>query len=155
MFIVEPQQSFANFWVRGIASLIDEVITTVPSYFLGELAVWLLSSIFDVQISVQMKSFVGFAAGFFISIPYHIAFLPVMGWTPGKRLFNLVVVDYKTKKKLSWKQSFFRYLAQIVSMVPLGAGYLMALFDPEKRALHDLIAGTIVYKENKTGILNS
>jgi len=37
-----------------------------------------------------------------------------------------------------------RYLAQLVSSATLSIGYIMAAFDPEKRALHDRICNTRV-----------
>jgi len=43
--------------------------------------------------------------------------------------------------------AFLRYLASILSALTLGIGYLMVLWDSEKRTLHDLICGTrVIYR---------
>ncbi len=42
--------------------------------------------------------------------------------------------------------SFVRFVGYIISWIPLGLGFLMAAFQKQKLALHDLIAGTeVVY----------
>ena len=48
------------------------------------------------------------------------------------------------------KQSVVRTVGYALSYAPLGAGFLMAAIHPEKRALHDLIAGTVsITKERR------
>jgi uncharacterized RDD family membrane protein YckC len=148
-------ERFAGFWRRGLASLLDEVITMIPSYFMGQAALYLIYFLFirdtpfENAFSPGMKNYVGIFAGFFVSVPYEIGFHYLKGWTPGKRVLGIVVRDYKTRGPLTLKQCVVRYLGQIVSMIPFGAGYLMAAWDPEKRALHDLMAGTISYTFRK------
>jgi uncharacterized RDD family membrane protein YckC len=44
---------------------------------------------------------------------------------------------------ISLKQSWIRCLSYTLSYLPMCAGFIMAAFQPEKRALHDLIAGTV------------
>jgi hypothetical protein len=43
-----------------------------------------------------------------------------------------------------WLRALLRYLAEWVSAFSLGAGYLFVAFRPDRRALHDLLAGTRV-----------
>lgn len=72
----------------------------------------------------------------------------VSGQTPGKRIVGVRVVDQGTLGYLSLGQSVGRYAGSQVSGCLCGVGYLMAAFNPEKRALHDYIAGTrVVYSE--------
>ncbi|MEA1918610.1 MAG: RDD family protein, partial [Campylobacterota bacterium] len=49
---------------------------------------------------------------------------------------------------LSNKQLIIRYIGYIVSIIPLMIGFFMVAFRSDKRALHDLLAGTVViYRE--------
>jgi uncharacterized RDD family membrane protein YckC len=47
---------------------------------------------------------------------------------------------------VSFGQSIVRAAGYIVSALPLGLGFLPALFGPERRALHDRLADTRVVK---------
>jgi uncharacterized RDD family membrane protein YckC len=50
--------------------------------------------------------------------------------------------------RISLLRSTGRYLASFVSSVILFAGFLLIIFHPEKRGLHDLIANTYVMKRD-------
>ncbi len=71
------------------------------------------------------------------------------GTTPGKRLVGIKIVDAETFKDITNKQAITRSLGYIVSTLPFGIGFLMVLFRKDKRALHDLIANTVVIHEEK------
>jgi uncharacterized RDD family membrane protein YckC len=67
-------------------------------------------------------------------------------------LLKIYVVDAKSFKPITLKQSVLRCMGYVVSGLPFLCGYLMAAFHPEKKALHDLIGGTVsIIKEKKTG----
>src|SRR5947208_255797 len=68
-----------------------------------------------------------------------------LGATPGKLVLKLKVVR-PDGAKVSLGRALGRYFAKMISAVLLGIGYIMAAFDPEKRALHDRIADTRVIK---------
>ncbi len=69
--------------------------------------------------------------------------------TPGKMLLSLKVVDSKTLGKPTKLQFITRLFAYPVSFIPLGLGMFYIAFNKNKRALHDLIAGTAVIKVQK------
>ena len=66
------------------------------------------------------------------------------GATPGKKMLGIHVVDAKTHAEMNNKQAIVRYISYIASSLPLGLGFLMVAFHKEKRALHDILAGTVV-----------
>lgn len=70
------------------------------------------------------------------------------GTTPGKRLVGIKIVDSKGYKDISNKQAITRSLGYIPSTLLFGIGFLMVLFRKDKRALHDLLADTVVIYEN-------
>ena len=72
----------------------------------------------------------------------------------GKHCLRIVVVSAKAHPgsgfgRVTREQSLIRCLAYVVSYLPLGAGFLMILFHPERKALHDLIAGTACLRLKK------
>ena len=69
--------------------------------------------------------------------------------TPGKMFMSLRVVDNKTLGKPTKLQFITRLLAYPISFIPLGLGMFFVVFNKNKRALHDFIAGTAVIKVQK------
>lgn len=65
------------------------------------------------------------------------------GATVGKRLMGIRVVR-RDGAPLGWGRAWVRALAYLLSTPLCNAGFLVALFHPESRALHDLISGSLV-----------
>ncbi|MDQ6741431.1 MAG: RDD family protein [Candidatus Dormibacteraeota bacterium] len=65
--------------------------------------------------------------------------------TVGKRMTGLMVTDLAGRRLGFWRASA-RYFAKILSALPILIGYLLAAFTPQKQALHDMIAGTLVVR---------
>lgn len=55
-----------------------------------------------------------------------------------------LIVTTQSGYRLSARRAAIRALLWPISLLPLGAGMLPIFFDPERRALHDHIAGTVV-----------
>lgn len=64
--------------------------------------------------------------------------------TPGKQLMDCEVVDATTLKNLRPGQAVIRYVGYIVSLLPLGLGFLWILWDRKKRGFHDFLAHSVV-----------
>ncbi len=125
----------AGFFRRFFALLIDGLLLAV----LQTVVLFALGGPGNATASL-VAGLVGFAAA---------ALLFVLGWsrfgaTPGKKLLGLVVCDLSGAVGLPLGRAVVRWLGYLVSAIPLGAGYLMALFVPQRRALHDLMAGSYV-----------
>ena len=70
--------------------------------------------------------------------------------TPGKMLLRMEIVDKETLGKPTRHQFIVRYLAYLLSMLPLGMGLMTVLFTKQRQALHDKVAGTVVvFKHRK------
>lgn len=74
---------------------------------------------------------------------YNLIFLKRMGATPGKKLMKLRVVSLNGGE-LDKNQRMLRSAVSLVSGYAAGLGYLWALFEPQKRGWHDLLADTRV-----------
>jgi len=74
--------------------------------------------------------------------------LTKLGQTPGKKAYIMKVVDVKTKEKISFFRAIIRFVAFLFSATIL-LGLLVPFYRKDNRALHDLIAGTIVIVSDK------
>jgi len=63
--------------------------------------------------------------------------------TPGKKAYEIKVVDVKTGQNLSFFRAFLRFIAFLFSATIL-IGVFIQLFRKDNRALHDLIAQSVV-----------
>ena len=73
-----------------------------------------------------------------------------IGWSPGKRLLGLRVVDAEGHAP-GLLRGFVRSLFALASDLPLFIGYVWALFDGERRAWHDHLARTWVVRARDDG----
>lgn len=78
---------------------------------------------------------------------YFLLTLLFMGRSPGHRLMALRVVDRHGGPPQP-TTAVVRTLAQIAGLLPVALGSLWFAFDDERRALHDLVAGTYVVRSS-------
>ena len=74
---------------------------------------------------------------------YFVLFWSSAGQTPGMRLLR-VRVRRLDGSALSIGRSLLRLVGLLLSIVPLGAGFIPVLFTERRRGLADFIAGTVV-----------
>jgi uncharacterized RDD family membrane protein YckC len=81
-----------------------------------------------------------FAAGAVFS-----TFWALVGQTPGMRFLS-IRLTYHGSRDITLGLAVRRFLAVIISVIPLGLGFLAVLRDPSRRAWHDRLTGTeVVY----------
>ena len=125
----------AGFWVRGGAVLIDVVCVMAAEMAFG----FFLWAVAEERLAAAASR-----AFRFLASPCYFVFLHwARGQTLGKMAFHVRVVS-GDGGPLSFGQAVLRHLGSWLSAVILGIGYLVAAFRADKRALHDLIAGTRV-----------
>jgi uncharacterized RDD family membrane protein YckC len=78
-----------------------------------------------------------------------VAFWIKMSATPGKLLLSCKVADADTLRPLRPGQAALRCFGYLISLIPLGFGFIYAAWDPRKQALHDKIARTVVIVEDE------
>jgi uncharacterized RDD family membrane protein YckC len=76
---------------------------------------------------------------------YYTFFHFSYGQTPGKMMKGLVVLT-NHQKKLTLKQSLFRWIYYLISLLPLGIGFWMASRKTGGETWHDRMAGTWVWR---------
>ena len=64
--------------------------------------------------------------------------------TPGKLALRCQVVDAQSGEAVGTRQAVLRYLGYVLSVLPLGLGFLWIAWDSRKQGWHDKLAGTVV-----------
>lgn len=161
--VAETTVRYVGFWMRLVADILDSLILSAGSWFLEMVILGVIHWTRVLFLSAENRATMpGFSDAFtpltlqivnmglyaLIAFPYTVYSHYYWGATPAKRLFRIQVVDFETMKPVTMRQSVIRCLSLIVSYLPLAAGYLMVGLHPQKRALHDLIAGTVsIYRK--------
>jgi len=157
---MNSQVRYAGFFIRLVASFLDTLFLALP---LG-IIVYLLSGgewfdfaqyqqnmqlallgnphALDTQPQTSMKWEIVFEV--LVLVVTIIFWREFGGTTPGKKLVGIKIVDAKTLGDITNKQAITRSLGYIPSTLLFGVGFLMVAFRKDKRALHDLLADTIV-----------
>jgi uncharacterized RDD family membrane protein YckC len=76
---------------------------------------------------------------------YEAVFLARSGATPGKMIAGLKVIR-PDGSPIGMGRAFGRYFAKLLSGLTLMIGFVMAAFDSERRALHDMVCDTRVIR---------
>ena len=66
------------------------------------------------------------------------------GGSPGMRALGLRLFDWRQRIPIGYARAWLRLGAVLVTCLTLGLGFLLIPFRKDRRALHDLLAGTIV-----------
>lgn len=130
----------AGFWIRVLAALLDALVCSLVQFSLGFAAGSLWGR--EVGASPAFQSMVVVFTLLF-ALLYTAALHGGPGQTVGKLLVGVRVVALDGEA-LGFGAALLRSLAYLVSLLPLGAGFLMAGLRRDKRALHDLLAGSRV-----------
>ena len=136
MYDVRP----AGFWIRAVALAIDGVVLSLVDRSLGLVARRFWGA--GVEESAMLHSMT-FTFTLLFAALYVTLLHAGTGQTIGKLLVraHVVLVD---GEPVPVGASLLRFFGYFVSCATLGFGYLMAGLRRDKRALHDLIAGTRV-----------
>lgn len=126
----------ANLFARWVALLLDPLIAVVL-YFIG------------IGVFGAMSEELGIVAAILLPIFYLVWFLTLLrqGFTPGKKLLGLQVINQQTGENPGFGKMFLReVIGRFLSALFFGIGYFWALFDKNSQAWHDKLAGTVVVK---------
>ncbi|MEJ7623235.1 MAG: RDD family protein [Pyrinomonadaceae bacterium] len=138
----EEIEDLAPFSMRFSAGLFDLIITGFasllllsPAAFMG--AEWLTG--YGALAILGMFAFVTFL--------YMTICLGFFGKSMGMRLFSLELVDAAENEYPSMQQAAINSSVFLLSLGFAGAGFLTVFFNEERRAVHDLLSGTILVRE--------
>ena len=127
----------ASPWLRLSAFLIDAAVLAVVNLAVA-------ASTGDIEVSQRNT----FALIFVTTVVYHVGFVAWRGATPGKMAVGITIA-YQDGKAVRPDTAILRYLVLLVgNMFVVGAlvSLVLIITDPQRRALHDRVAGTLVRK---------
>lgn len=152
---------YGGFWIRVGALMLDSIILSIP---LGILVVIIMFVVFggtmEAMQSGDQRAIEAAVASFLVMYAILTVLMLVMMWlyeailtssaagaTFGKRICGLRVVR-SDGSRVGFGRATGRYFAKIIISggFTFYIGYLMAAFTDRKRALHDMIADTVVVK---------
>jgi uncharacterized RDD family membrane protein YckC len=139
---MEQEMEYVGFWARAVAAIIDlvlQLLITAP----------LTIAVYGRFVSPPGSMYMGPGDVLINVVVPAILVLGFWLWkgaTPGKLAMSARIVDADTGAPMTSGQAVGRYLAYIVSALPLGIGFMWAGLDRRKQAWHDRLAGTVVIR---------
>lgn len=169
----EMERTYAGFWARFAAYFIDAAIVAFMLVQLYELMQVSLLTYFashpdklkaiehvlnntrdfssgyssQYEITQFLMYYILSAYSLMVTWVYFAGFesSPLMA-TPGKWLLGLYVTD-EENNRVTFGKATGRHWAKIISGIILGFGYIMAGYTDYAQALHDKMAGCLVYRK--------
>ena len=134
---------YAGFWRRLVAIVVDGLVVGIPlSFILGAAGG-------GIQQSAQSSGH-----GLIRLVVYWLYFALMesssLQATLGKMLMGIKVTDLNGAR-ISFARATGRYFAKILSAIICFIGYILAAFTERKQALHDMIASTLVVRNEYAG----
>lgn len=154
----KDEVTFAGFWVRLAAYIIDSAILLIPLLVVRLLISGVLSVLegtpFDgnVLFNYTIKDILLYI----FQILYFVLFVSSTGTTPGKKLMNLRVVSAETGEMPGFFDVLYREtIGRFLCGLFLCIGYIAVGIDKEKRGFHDMLSDTRVIYAKKVKIYPS
>ena len=132
----------AGFWVRIAAISADNLLCTVVIFAIAVPLVFILGGGSLDEANPQI-AFINLLFPIMVIVYFVILTASRRQATIGKRAFGIYVAT-TDGERIGYGRSFARLVCYVISAIPFYVGFLVAAFHPQKRALHDLIAGTVV-----------
>ncbi|MHC1703852.1 MAG: RDD family protein [Tenuifilaceae bacterium] len=158
---VQADKKYAGFWWRFLAIIIDGIIVGIAQWiiitpvlgFIG-LGAYKASTV-DLNEAEAIGMLGALAGAAMLTWILTI----VAGWlyyslmesskfqaTIGKIAIGIIVTDMEGNR-ISFGRATGRYFGKIISGIILYVGFMMAGFTEKKQGLHDILAGTLVWKK--------
>lgn len=145
-YAVHPlPRSYAGFWLRFIAAIVDGILVQIMSFVVGVLATGALVST-GPQAAGSAGSIRGLLGICTAWLYFALFESSSRQATLGKSMLSIKVTD-TDGNRISFGQATGRYFAKIISGLIFLIGYMMAGWTEKKQALHDIMASCLVVRE--------
>jgi len=160
----QVDKKYAGFWWRFLAIIIDGLIVGVIQWIiiapiLAAVGLGVASTVTSGDMEMDSAAAVGMVGAVIGAVMVTWLLTAVAGWlyfalmesskfqgTIGKLALGIVVTDMDGNK-VSFGKATGRYFGKIISGIILYVGFMMAGFTEKKQGLHDILAGTLVWKK--------
>lgn len=143
---VEVTGHYAGAVSRALAHAADGALG-IGSFVLGSsMLVWLIREVMGIEVESNRSGPIWLALAVVWLFLYHWVGLATFGKTPGKLLLGLRVV-HRDGSILKGGRAAIRVITLPLSYAVFGLGFSGILLGRERRALHDVLAGSAVVYE--------
>lgn len=135
---------YAGLATRAVAMAMDAAIIHIVALVVSGTIALVLSVIGGTR-SLDAAALV--LGGVFYALwtaAYFVISWVASGQTVGDQLMRIRVVDANTNRPLSGSRAFVRLIGLTLAAIPLGAGFLILLWDDRRRAFQDRLVGSVV-----------
>ncbi len=132
----------AGLATRAVAGAIDLGLLFAAYSLISSVVASLVAAVFGQPLSLAAIIILA-CLGLIVGGGIFAAFWALAGQTPGMRFLAIRVIHHGSRH-ITFGCALRRVLAVIVSLIPLGLGYLAVLRDPRRRAWADRMTGTEV-----------
>jgi uncharacterized RDD family membrane protein YckC len=138
---------YAGFWARFAAVVVDALVMIAAALVIGIIA-GAVAFFLGIRLP-DARSELGEKIATVLALAVSWLYFAFMesspqGATIGKQAFYLQVLADHGHRRISFLRGSWRWAARWLSWAIFLIGYLMQPFTPRKRALHDLLSGTVV-----------
>jgi uncharacterized RDD family membrane protein YckC len=136
---------YAGFWIRVLATFIDGLILSVVALLYTDLVAAMLPVARTETSPVSSLQLILLGINLVVGLAFEVWFVGRFGATPGKMVCQIKVVR-SDGRRVTYLRSLARHLAKTLDWFTLGVGFVMAVFDEDRRTLHDRICDTRVIR---------
>ncbi|MBI2611856.1 RDD family protein [Candidatus Gottesmanbacteria bacterium] len=143
-------QKYGGYLQRFLAFLVDGLLSGVFSkfvtfFFPGQQEISNPLSQADRLTNVQTsgQNFIVQLIIGIVPLLFFAYLISSKGFSPGKAIFGLRV-QKESGRNLTIGEAIIRELGKIVSIIPLGLGFIWIFFDKKRQAWHDKFVGSVV-----------
>lgn len=138
----DAKNSYAGFWLRFLAAIIDDVVITIIGAVTGIILAIVIKSGASAEIADEISDWT------YILIFW--LYFAAMESSPrqatlGKMAVGIKVTDLR-EEKISFLKATGRNFGKILSLLPLMLGFIMIAFTKRKQGLHDILARCLVIR---------
>jgi uncharacterized RDD family membrane protein YckC len=141
--VTGPVVPYAGIATRAIALAADVAIVQVIVFAGGAVLALVASLAGGIDLDDTVTRILAAAAWAGAVGTYFVVFWATAGQTPGMRMMDLRVCTARGELP-GVGRSIVRVVGLALAVIPLFAGFLPVLVDDRRRALQDLLAGTVV-----------
>ncbi|HIJ84802.1 MAG TPA: hypothetical protein HPQ00_11465, partial [Magnetococcales bacterium] len=144
---------YSGFWRRFAASTIDTLILSLALFIVILIVVFVMVSLLKTPVDSagNYEGIINIFSLFMYWLYYAIMESSPRQATFGKKLLKIKITDIHGNR-ISFGRASGRFFGKIPSGLLLLIGYLMAAFTSKKQALHDMMAGCLVVREDDEGM---
>lgn len=130
------------FGMRFAAGLFDVLASAFGTVVILSPLLFGQNAVYNLSLGIGFAAV--FAAFLFLYLTASLAF---RGKTLGMWMFSLELIDAEQNSYPTAHQAAVHSAVYVLSLALLGLGFVTIAFDEEKRAVHDIISGTLLVKQ--------